>query len=187
MEVACNGAHTQMYEILKDFAGPFSTVVAAMVAFYLTWTFSSRQAQTAQQQADTALDQLRYNLFEKRYAIYNTAKEMVKYISMEVGKDNFDASKVVEFSLTLDEACFFFSGDILEFLRKMQIDCQMLLKLYTDRKNSSAAAADHAEWVRQGEKIAELITLLVKLYSAMPARFEEELRFPQLTRHGVGD
>ena len=76
--------------------GPISTLVAAIAASFITWRFASQQARTAKQQADTALDQLRYNLFEKRYAIYNTAKEMIKYIvnqgsANDVGGDYGDS------------------------------------------------------------------------------------------------
>ena len=53
-----------LYQLLKDFAGPVATVIAAATAA----VFIRRQAKTADRQARTALDQLRYNLFERRYA-----------------------------------------------------------------------------------------------------------------------
>jgi type II secretory pathway pseudopilin PulG len=87
-----------MYEILKDFAGPVATIIASITAAGITWYFASRQAQIAQQQADTAkqqastaFDQLRYNLFEKRYAIYNTAREL---ISVVVNQPNVQGSEI---------------------------------------------------------------------------------------------
>jgi hypothetical protein len=48
--------HDWWYECFKDFAGPIATMIAAGVAAF----FVSRQAQIADQQARTALDQLRY-------------------------------------------------------------------------------------------------------------------------------
>jgi len=78
-----------MYEILKDF-GPVATIIASITAALITWRFASWQARIAQQQADTArqqantaFDQLRYNLFEKRFAIYNTARELVVLVVNE--------------------------------------------------------------------------------------------------------
>lgn len=62
-----------IYSILKDFAGPVATIIASITAAY----FVRRQWLTAQQQADTALDQLRYSLFEKRYAIYVAARDAI--------------------------------------------------------------------------------------------------------------
>jgi hypothetical protein len=56
-----------MYHVLKDFAGPVATIIAATVAVFFTWRLGRGQLQIARRQADTALDQLRYNLFEKRY------------------------------------------------------------------------------------------------------------------------
>ena len=81
-----------MYQILKDFAGPVATIIASITAALITYYFSSRQAQIAKQQADTALDQLRYNLFEKQYGIYETTKEMIKYIISECSTNNMEAS-----------------------------------------------------------------------------------------------
>lgn len=62
-----------IYSILKDFAGPIATIIASITAVY----FVRRQWRTAQQQADTAVDQLRYSLFEKRYAIYAAARKAI--------------------------------------------------------------------------------------------------------------
>jgi hypothetical protein len=48
-----------MYQTFKDFAVPAATIVAAAVAAYFV-----------RRQALTALDQLRYNLSQKRFEIY---------------------------------------------------------------------------------------------------------------------
>ena len=95
-----------MYEILKDFAGPGATVAAAVTAAIITWLFGLRQSKIAQQQADTALDQLRYNLFEKRYAIYDSAKELIKLLIGEGMKQDFTAFKVIPHYVILEEARF---------------------------------------------------------------------------------
>jgi len=46
--------HTAMYDLFKDFAGPFAVVAAAIVAAWVTITFSSKQTKIAQTQADIA-------------------------------------------------------------------------------------------------------------------------------------
>ena len=65
----------------KDFAGPLATVVAAGAAVWVTAHFSSQQAETARRQAKTAKDQLRLNLFDKRYAVYKgSAHDLFKIV-----------------------------------------------------------------------------------------------------------
>ena len=82
-----------MYQILKDFAGPTATVIASIAARVITFILASRQVNIARQQAgiasqqgQTALDQLRYNLFEKRYAIYIKVQNLFPAISLQVAE-----------------------------------------------------------------------------------------------------
>jgi len=138
-----------MYEILKDFAGPGATVAAAVTAAIITWLFGLRQSKIAQQQADTALDQLRYNLFEKRYAIYDSAKELIKLLIGEGMKQDFTAFKVIPHYVILEEARFFFptiftggyahSGmSVKNFWRRARIH---LSRVEQSRRNSGAKPA----------------------------------------------
>src|ERR1700730_3454861 len=106
-----------MYQMLKDFAGPVATIIAAFTVAYFV-----------KRQADTALDQLRYNLFKKRYAIYVTAKELITFIVCGIGRPGFDRRKIRQFYVTLDEARFFFSKDICVWLRTVEDDCRRLLE-----------------------------------------------------------
>jgi hypothetical protein len=64
------------YNLLKDFAGPVATIIAAAVAVFVTWRLGSRQAATAQQQANTALKRLNLDLYEKRFNIYTAALDL---------------------------------------------------------------------------------------------------------------
>jgi hypothetical protein len=58
-----------MYSFFKDFAVPISTIVASFTAAFTAAYFVRQQWKTAEKQAETAIDQLRWNLFTKRYAI----------------------------------------------------------------------------------------------------------------------
>ena len=135
-----------MYEILKDFAGPVATIIASITAAIITWRFASWQARIAQQQADTAkqqaniaFDQLRYNLFEKRFAIYNTARELVALV---VNKPNLQGSDVVPLHAKLNEAELFFSKDICDWLRKLREDCNNLLVLRSTQHLPGAPSSE---------------------------------------------
>jgi type II secretory pathway pseudopilin PulG len=165
-----------MYEIVKDFAGPVATIIASIAVALITWRFASWQARIAQQQADTAkqqattaFDQLRYNLFEKRFAIYNTARELVALV---VNKSNAQGSDVVPLHAKLNEAEFFFSKDICNWLRKLREDCDNLLVLRSTAHLPTAPASE----------IATRSTRLVDILVEMPHRFENELGFRHVTR-----
>jgi hypothetical protein len=153
--------------------GPLATIIAAVAATWITWRIGSRQVQIAKQQADTALGQLRYNLFEKRYAIYNCAMELIKLLENEAYKEEFNPTNIVPYLITLDEARFFFPDDICNFLRTLQERCQYLAAAYGDLTGAERAA--------RGKEIADQTTQLRELRLQMPARFEKALQFPQLT------
>lgn len=93
-----------MYYFFKDFAGPLATIIASVIAGY----FIYRQSKTAEKQAETALDQLRYNLFEKRFAIYEDVKQLLKLLLNESHKNEFSAFDVAQHYVVMDEAIFSF-------------------------------------------------------------------------------
>src|SRR5216683_4525869 len=73
------------YQFWRDFAGPLATTFAAAIVARISYRFGKVQADIAQQQASTArqqrniaLDNLRYKFFDKRYAIYDSAKQLVR-------------------------------------------------------------------------------------------------------------
>src|ERR1700722_20697338 len=106
-----------IYSVLKDFAGPLATIIASITAAY----FVRRQWQTAQQQADTAKDQLRYSLFEKRYAIYVAARKAVA-ISFERRDEDQMPAELNALFLHFEEARFFFPDQIYLFLDQLRKD-----------------------------------------------------------------
>jgi hypothetical protein len=92
---------------VQFYIGPIATIVASIVAAGITGYFGWRQMQIAKQQAATALDQLRYNLFERRYAIYKNVQELIKFLANDSFRDDFMAVNVVPHYLVMDEARFF--------------------------------------------------------------------------------
>lgn len=64
------------YQILKDFAGPAATVVAAVVAVIVTSILGRGQQRIAKQQAKTARERFRFDLYEKRFSVYNAVLEL---------------------------------------------------------------------------------------------------------------
>ena len=108
-----------LYQFAKDFAGPTATVIASITAGIITWTFASRQvkvatqqAAIAKQQAQTAHDQLRHNLFERRYAIYGKVQELIRTMLNRHHEKDFSAFELVPFIVNVREARFFFPESI---------------------------------------------------------------------------
>jgi hypothetical protein len=62
------------YDVARDFAGPTATVVAAVVAAWVTFHFNRIQMETARTQRDIAFDKLKLETLENRYEIYSAAK-----------------------------------------------------------------------------------------------------------------
>jgi hypothetical protein len=54
-----------MYQVLKDFAGPVATIIAALAAVYVTAHFARKQAWLAR-------EKLRYDLFDRRLKIFGS-------------------------------------------------------------------------------------------------------------------
>lgn len=158
-----------LYQLLKDFAGPVATVIAAATAA----VFIRRQAKTADRQARTALDQLRYNLFERRYAIYLDVQAMITLLINEASRENFDARRLAPHYLVLDEAHFFFSDHVCGWLAELRKECEDL---------TSAQAVGPR---RDPVDIADRIHLLTRRWREMPKVFGSELQFRQLTERAV--
>lgn len=125
------------YDVLRDFAGPIATVFAAAgVAGFVTWKLGKRQveiatqqaetaklqATTAKQQPDTALDRLRYHLFEKRYAIYASAKELMRLLINEGQAGRLDEIAVTEKLVLIEERVFFFPEGACAVFTQLRTD-----------------------------------------------------------------
>jgi hypothetical protein len=171
-----------IYSLLKDFAGPVATIIASITAAY----FVRRQWLTAQQQADTALDQLRYSLFEKRYAIYVAARKAVA-ISFERRDEDQMPAELSALFLHFEEARFFFPDQIYLFLDQLRKDIRTFLqKNYLHRKNIAQHTDIQSADVRKVllDEEAALLTLQEQLYitsQMLPKTFADVLAFPQLT------
>src|SRR5882757_8053862 len=108
---AGNG-HNRMstYDVLKDFAGPVATVIAAASALAVTAYFNFRQAaiataqlKIAATQRDIASDKLKHDLFEKRYEIYDAAKSLMR-IASRYAYEKVPPETVIDLKVKLDEA-----------------------------------------------------------------------------------
>ena len=81
-------------EVLKSFAGPIATIIATTVAETVAVRFGRAQAATAKAQKDIAFDKLKLDLFEKRYSIYLSLKELIEYVTASGPDAPFDATRL---------------------------------------------------------------------------------------------
>jgi hypothetical protein len=129
-------------------------------------------AATANQQAEIALDQLRYNLFEKRYATYRDVKLLLETLVADADRSDFRASDMARHFRTLDEAGFFFSPATLQWLKDVRGDCQAFLDVNEAWRT----------WRRDSAERQDLQHKLARHLRDMPERFHDDMSFRQLTR-----
>jgi hypothetical protein len=168
------------YAFFKDFAGVMATTLAATVAAAITYYFNRAQARIASTQADVAIERLKLDLFEKRYAIYSSAKQLVEYLVLQNDFNKVDHMKVRSFYVTLDEGRFFLPDNVRKVLNELQGVSEDFLKVLGDRSNLDAD--DVETWRSAGEKAAAFHAKLREAYGKLPLAFEEALAFKQIKR-----
>ena len=179
------------YSFFKDFAGPGATVTASITAAGVAGYFAYQQAKTAKRQAETALDQLRFNLFEKRYAMYEQVKELIDLVihqGWRPGDDiNYFAKAMQRCEVTIDEAVFFFTPTTCQWLESVRADCKALLDADWNRVQTAFFDEPDLHSFTSGEirkrqpEEAALEGKLREYLKAMPKLFRDELSFRQLT------
>ena len=168
-----------MYEFLKDFASPIVTLVAAGFAGVITFTFARIQARIANSQRDIALDKLKFDLFNHRYQIYETAKALIEHISFISDLEKSEPDKIRSFYIKLDEARFYFPADIRVVLEEIHATCERFFGHLAERDRVNID--NREEWSRLAEALANDQATLRKIYSGLPRTFESALAFRQLT------
>jgi hypothetical protein len=184
-------------EILKTFASPIATIIAATAAVWVTYKFGSIQASLAKQQAQTAgvqkdiaesqrniaYDRLKYDLFEKRYEVYDAAKRLIEAIFAKTPIDVADLT-IRKLRLKLDEARFFFPTDTRTFCEYIEQQTYEVLTVSHALQRVGESYGDR-ETLQEKQTKAEIE--LAKLYEQLPKMFERDLGFEQLMRRVESD
>jgi hypothetical protein len=170
-------AHT-WYDIAKDFAGPVAAFIGATVAAFITFTFGRAQIRIAQSQRDIALDKLKYDLFEKRYEIYEACKTLIEDVVLVSDIAKCDAGKIRSLYIKIDEARFYFPRTIVGYLIYVHRECEAFLQLLGER---NLINSDDEKWSKSADVLAKHQAELRQVYAGLPEIFEDSLAFPQLT------
>jgi hypothetical protein len=141
-----------MRELLKDFAGPATTIVAAFAVSAITWWYNKRQTQIG-------IEKLKVDLL--RYAIYEAAKTLTEHL---VASERVDLDKVIRLRVILGEACFFFGDDIVRGIEEIDKEAQSLLEGVVRLR---AAKANDQSDENAADKIAASQKSLLKMRTGL--------------------
>jgi hypothetical protein len=155
-------------ELAKTFAGPVATIIAAAAAAGITFAFNSRQLKIAKDQAATADAQrkiaaarLNFDLYAKRYAVFEVARRLLQGV---VQQDYIDAKEVINFNIETADAPFLFEQDIVNYLDVLRNKILRLKTLRTQEK-----AADEAD---EEEKRQQLVDLAADQHQELNSELE---------------
>jgi hypothetical protein len=171
---------SDMYLFFKDFAGAIATTFAAIVAAGITYFFNRAQMRLAETQADVAIEKLNLDLFEKRYALYSSAKQLIEYLALQHDFEKVDHNKVRSFYVALDEGRFFLPATVRKYLDELHDTSEAFLTVLAERSNLNVD--DDAKWRETAESAASIQAKLRDIYGKLPSKFEEALAFKQVRR-----
>jgi len=109
---------------LLTLAGPGATIVAAVAAVFVTWklgqgqlAIARQQAEIAKQQASMAAVRLQHDLFEKRIAVFNAAKDLILEVfhNSNVSDEAWNA-----FMRGTETAVFLFDKSVTDYITELR-------------------------------------------------------------------
>jgi hypothetical protein len=170
-----------MYEFAKAFASPIVTLIAAVIAGCITYTFARIQAGIAASQRDIALEKLKFDLSLSRHEIYEATKVLLEYVPSVTDMHKSDASRIRSLYVKLDEARFYFPPDIRAVLKDIHDGCERYLVHLAERDGININTDDGSEFSRMAKILRDDQAFLRKAYASLPQTFEKTLAFKQLT------
>lgn len=114
------------YQFLKDFAGPAATMIAAFAALSVTAYFACHQKRSAEDQAHTAREKLRHDLYDRRYRVFDAARRLLAQIASQRIASDEDLRRFV---IDTGDAMFLFDDDMDAHLKEIRSRAQKLQTL----------------------------------------------------------
>ena len=151
-----------MYSMLKDFAGPFATVVAAAAASFLVFYFNRGQLRIAEQR-------LVLDVFDRRWAIVDELRSAISEVIRDGAVPSEAYKRYVRASL---RSAFLFGPEVTDYLETVRVDLTRLIAvrgpLGSDSDERRAKAADaEAEIFMRITQFYENHDALIRPYMAM--------------------
>ena len=101
-----------------NWLGPAATIIASFVAVGVTAYFARQQTAIAREQARTARENLRHNLYERRWAIFESIFDYYRAMIGWQGTSEQEKAKE-RFFRSYQQAGFLFSKEIEELMKSL--------------------------------------------------------------------
>jgi hypothetical protein len=165
------------YGILRDFAAPIATIIAAIAASLLAYRLGKGQLAVAEAQAEIARqtwqsthERIVLELLDRRLAIFNDIREVIGEVA-RTGRAS--ESELYGFNKASDRVPYLFGSDVQEFLETIRIHLIELNLANTMMKNQ--ADPQYADWVKRRTTHFKAI---IDFYKLAPTHFQ-----PYMTAH----
>jgi hypothetical protein len=138
-----------MYSVLKDFAGPAATVIAAAAASFVVFYFNRAQVRMAEQR-------LVLDVFDRRWAIVEELRISVSEIIRE-GDVPHGAYK--QYAGATLRSAFLFGPEVTDYLESVRREMTKLIELQDAHR-----LEDEAVRARAADSEAEAFTAITQFY-----------------------
>jgi hypothetical protein len=103
--------------VLKDFAGPVATIIAAGTALFVSYRIGRRQVDIAQRNWETSADKLRLDLFDKRMAVIDDLDTLIGEFQLS---EDSNIKKVVELNRLSAKIDRLFGSEVSDYVKELQ-------------------------------------------------------------------
>jgi hypothetical protein len=108
-------------------ANALAIIIASATAATVAWRLGRFQATLVKKQTDIAREKLKLDLFDRRYAKYLEAKDLLKYMANVGNRETVDQTRIITWYISLEEAKFFFDHDVQSFLTDLTDHVEVFL------------------------------------------------------------
>lgn len=157
--------------------GPVATILAALVAVVVTGALGFAQWRIARAQRDIALDKLKLELFEKRYAIYQAALDLCRALRPSYKRIPYE--EFGELQYKLQEAMFLFSPKVVALTDRLRTLSREWEDRIAESSKAEVSTNKRDDLLADNQQIPQEMD---KLWDTIGGTFWPELSFDALTR-----
>jgi hypothetical protein len=164
------------YQVLRDFAGPVATIFAACVAVFVTWwigrgqlRIARQQAKIAAQQTDLAAIRVRHDLYERCFAVFECARDLIFHTEANRNVKNEHYREYVRGTLN---AAFLVDEPLLDYLEQLRRNANRMNFLNGEFQRLEVGE----ERTKRNEEIENLMNWFGEQYPILVERFKPLLK-----------
>lgn len=164
------------YHVLHDFAAPVATIIAASVAVFVTWQLGRGQLRIAEQQANIARQQaklaavrLRHDLYDRRFAVFEYARDLIFHT--ETNRDMKREHYQGYIRGTLN-AVFLLDSELVQYLEELRSKANRLRFFNAEFQRLDIGE----ERTKRSDQIEKLMEWFIEQYPILVDKFKPFLR-----------